>query len=478
MTSRTFFLCFIFSTIFVLAFLPTVDPDFFWHLKTGKLLLEGGFPQGDPYSFTKSGSPWHLHEWLSEVLMYKVYEVAGSQVLSLLFAFIIVFTFIIVYLRTNEKPYVSGIVTFIVAYVSSVSWGVRPQVFNMLFASIFIYILEGLRKGELNKKNYLLLFPLLVLWINLHSGAILGLVLIGIYVFLNHFYAHSKETQLSFISSIAVIFLAIFALLLSPHGYSSLIYPFETLSSEAMKAYINEWHSPDFHSDTGRPFYLLLISVFLIIMFSKVKPSMSEGILILGSLSQALMSYRNIPFFCICLGPYLSSALGDMLKNVPSIKHLIRPPDRSSPRGEKLVSAMLFLGFSIVCLMDIQSRIKLSDEAISKEFPTIAIDSLKEQLNSQTNPRVFNYYSWGGYLIWNDIPVFIDGRADMYGDEFFNRYASVATVKANASEILDEFNIDYVLYPTDSPLITFLKASGKYHLVHEDKLATILKRSS
>ncbi len=64
----------------------------------------------------------------------------------------------------------------------------------------------------------------------------------------------------------------------------------------------------------------------------------------------------------------------------------------------------------------------------------------------------------------------------MYGDEFFNRYAEVAKVEGDVSKILSDYNIDYVLYRTGMPLVTYLKASGMYREIYKDDLATILER--
>jgi hypothetical protein len=45
-----------------------VDPDLWWHLRTGQWIMETGhIPRSDPFSFTRAGSPWVSHEWLSEV---------------------------------------------------------------------------------------------------------------------------------------------------------------------------------------------------------------------------------------------------------------------------------------------------------------------------------------------------------------------------------------------------------------------------
>lgn len=472
MSARSFFLSFIFITLTALGFSNSTDPDFFWHIKTGELILTSGFPDGDPFSFTKLGSFWHLHEWLSEVLMYYLYVNFPHYVLSGLFAVFIILTFVLVYKRCEEKPYIASFATFITAYVSGISWGVRPQVFNMLGASLFIFVLEKIRKGERGFGSYILLFGSLILWVNLHAGAVLGTFLIMLFTALNFIKPIQNEIRPKLLVAVGLVFISILCLTLSPNGVNSLFYPFETLTSPAMRAYIDEWHSPDFHSDIGMPFYFLLMFTFFILLISRVTPSISDGVLILGSLAQALMSYRNIPFFCICIAPYLSKAIGELFSRRDELASLVNPPPIKETLGVKILFSVLTISFLAYGLNAVIKTYSKESEEITKNFPVEAVAKLKEF----SAKRVYNFYSWGGYMIWNELPVLIDGRADMYGDEFFHKYSEVANVKKNAYETLESFKVDYVLFPTESSLVPFLKANGQYEQIYEDKLATILKR--
>ena len=59
--------------IFVIAVIPLKDPDLFWHLANGRLILSSdSIPRSDPFSFTMYGKEWICHEWLSDVAMYIV----------------------------------------------------------------------------------------------------------------------------------------------------------------------------------------------------------------------------------------------------------------------------------------------------------------------------------------------------------------------------------------------------------------------
>ena len=64
--------------LFALAARSVTDPDLWWHLRTGQLILRNhAVFHSDPYSFTRLGQPWVNHEWLSDVFLFAVYRVSG-----------------------------------------------------------------------------------------------------------------------------------------------------------------------------------------------------------------------------------------------------------------------------------------------------------------------------------------------------------------------------------------------------------------
>src|SRR5215813_1408822 len=56
-----------------------VDPDLWWHLRTGESIVQTGHvPRSDPFSFTREGSPWVSHEWLSEAIFFEIWKHSGA----------------------------------------------------------------------------------------------------------------------------------------------------------------------------------------------------------------------------------------------------------------------------------------------------------------------------------------------------------------------------------------------------------------
>ena len=80
------------------------DPDYFWHLRTGQLILDArALPSHDPFSFTRPDAPWVLHEWVFEVVLYSVYSIGGPFGVRLLVAMLMGATFSVVYSALRPK---------------------------------------------------------------------------------------------------------------------------------------------------------------------------------------------------------------------------------------------------------------------------------------------------------------------------------------------------------------------------------------
>ena len=184
LTFRRVFPIVLLSMVFVLAVRQSVsiDPDLWWHLKVGEQIIDTrSIPHTDDYSFTKQGSEWVAHEWLSEVIIATLYRLTGLVGLVTIFSLIIVIALWLVYRRCDGKPYVAGIAILLAAAASSPLFGIRPQMLTLLLASIYIVLLERFDPKEQSRRLWWLV-PLMLLWVNLHAGFALGLGLIGLYI--------------------------------------------------------------------------------------------------------------------------------------------------------------------------------------------------------------------------------------------------------------------------------------------------------
>jgi hypothetical protein len=112
----------------------------------------------------------------------------------------------------------------------------------------------------------------------------------------------------------------------------------------------------------------------------------------------------------------------------------------------------------------------------AQEFPAAAVDFISNQKPPQP---IFNEYAWGGYLIWRlypDYRVYIDGRADVYGDELMKEFLAVNDGKPAWREPLDTHGIRTVLIKPDAALASLLRQDSGWQNVFEDKQAVIFVR--
>ncbi|HEY0366848.1 MAG TPA: hypothetical protein VGC73_10265, partial [Pyrinomonadaceae bacterium] len=279
LTFRRVFPIVLLSMVFVLAVRQSVslDPDLWWHLKAGQQIIDTrSVPHTDDYSFTKQGSEWVAHEWLSEVIIDGISRLSGLVGLVTIFSLIIVIALWLTYRRCDGRPYAAGIAILLAAAASSPLFGIRPQMLTLLLASIYIVLLERFDPKEQSRRLWWLV-PLMLLWVNLHAGWALGLALIGLYIV-----RAVLDGEWDHLSPLLIVLIVCTALVpVNPNGFRMFSYPYETLTSTSMAAFIQEWHSPDFHKTTYLPLALLLLSTVAATALSPTRARLGEMFLVL-----------------------------------------------------------------------------------------------------------------------------------------------------------------------------------------------------
>src|SRR2546429_2043031 len=102
----------LFTAIFSLAAVPPLDPDLWWHLANGRLIITtGSIPHVDLYSFSAADHTWVMHEWLTDLSMYLLYQAGGLPLLVALFAGVVAASAVCLYLllrRSDLHPPLSA----------------------------------------------------------------------------------------------------------------------------------------------------------------------------------------------------------------------------------------------------------------------------------------------------------------------------------------------------------------------------------
>jgi hypothetical protein len=475
--------------IFAAAARPIKDPDFYWHLKTGQYLLETrSIPSVDIFSFVKFGSEWVTHEWMSELFMYSVFKVFGYLGLIVLFSGIITATFSIAYRRCQQvapHPYVAGFALILGAAATIPTWGVRPQMFSMLFASIFVMVLGNYCRNVRTRAIWLLV-PLTVLWVNMHAGFAMGVALIVLTIMslLTDgllLPGTSIKKEWPRVRSLCLLLAAcIGAVCLNPSGARMYSYPFETLTSHAMMQYIQEWKSPDFHEPMFQALALLFLATFSALALSGKRPRPGQLLVLVVTALATLRSSRNVPFFALVAIPLLAEHSWQWVITQPWGQWLTKPERREtgSAAALKIVLNILLLLITPLTVIAIRVGNSVANQQATEAglYPAAAADFIAKEKPPQP---IFNEYVWGGYLIWRLYPEYrvnMDGRADVYGDALVEEFLAVHDGEPKWREALDRQGIRTVLVKPDVPLASLLREDSAWQKVFEDNASIIFVR--
>ncbi len=474
LNARLLFALLLFLGLFAMTLRPVADPDFWWHLRTGQLIAEtDAIPRADPFSFTLPGRAWVAHEWLTELVFFGLYKAGGYGLLIVVFSLIITAAFLLVYLRSPGRPYAAGFALLLSALASAPAWGVRPQMLSLLFTAAFLYLLDLFQ--EKGRWQILLPLPLLtILWVNLHAGYFLGFAVIGIYIAGEAFPAlaallRRERPPLRKASLLSLALAAcLLAALANPNTWRILIYPFETLTSPSMMQFIQEWFSPDFHQPEWMPLAILVLALIAAPALARRPVSLTRVLLAVFLGFAALRSMRHVPLFALTAVPLLAAQLDGLTAGRQTV--------RATPRFARWLNPLL-LGLALLAIgLRFVSVIQEQPQSEAEMYPKAAADWI---LENRPEGNLYNAYGWGGYLIWRlypTYPVYIDGRADVYGDKFIYDYLRVYYGQPGWEETLAAAEVRLVLVEPDSGLAYALRGSPRWQIVHEDALSVLLMK--
>ncbi len=476
-----------------------VDPDLWWHLRTGQWIAENGrIPHSDHFSFTRAGQPWISHEWLSELVFYELWKNSGAAALIVFSAIVTTAGFMLLYLRCLPRGgpgHWAAAATAFGAVAAAPSWGVRPQMFTFALASLLLWLLE---RGEHRPRLLFWIPPLFLLWLNLHAGFALGPALILAYavgLLLETAAGSTAWPQARpILLRVLLLLLACLALVpLNPSGAQLYRYPFDTLRSPGMRSFIVEWFSPDFHQWLYRPFLLLWLLVLAALASSRWRPRGRVLVPLLFTAFAALDAVRHIPIFVLVAAPGIAAALPAARQVAEKLRftqvlgrtrlqscHQVARGEllsRGSSRFLPLFNAavlVLMAGFAFVNWV---SLARGQNSRVAERFPEKAVSLLRA---GHYPERIFVYYDWGGYAIWKLYPeyrVFVDGRADLYGDDLLRQsIQTVVEIRTGWREVLDRWQVEAILVPPSCALAQALLLDPNWHVASSDSQAILLLR--
>jgi hypothetical protein len=436
-----------------------VDPDGFWHLATGRLISESGVPRTDPFTFTWGGRPWTAHEWLTELVMFRLDEWLGRAGLTMIWSLFPAATFAIVIAALRRQgvslaaiaPAVALCALVLTTYVT-----LRPQAVSWLLLAALLAVLMGARPGR--APWLLALGPAFAVWANLHGLYVVGLGVLAVYAA----FTIAGRTPLASRRwwAVGALAAAIAGTVLTPAGIGGLTYPLRYLEpGDWGLGYIPEWNSPNFHE----PAHLLLLGLIAGVGLTGFRGVPGWlGLLAAVSIPASLLAMRSAPVAAVIAAPALAMGLDHALTAVRDRRSGARAKpgagqpgagQRGAHRAIDLATALLVAVVAVVTLVpgDLDASIRAETE---RRFPVASVNWLEER---QPDARVFAAYSWGGYVAYRlherGGTNFIDGRNDMFDQAILEDFSDIRLAEPGWAAKLDGYGVSAILLEPDDPLV-------------------------
>src|SRR5207237_5191894 len=173
-----------FVTTLIAAIQPLTVPDFWWHIAPGNWILSHhAVPHQDLYTFTVPDHRWITHEWLSEVVLAVLYAVGRLPLVSLTLGAVTAAGFLLVYLAIDRRVnfVIAGLALPLGVAAANPIWGPRIQMITFALSALTYLWVKRFCEGR--SRALYLLPAVMLLWVNLHAGFVLGYAILGIALF-------------------------------------------------------------------------------------------------------------------------------------------------------------------------------------------------------------------------------------------------------------------------------------------------------
>jgi len=476
-------LALVFALLGVLACRQVSSLDVGFHLKAGNHILLGhGWPGNDSFTFTVNDHPYIDTSWGYQIVLALVEKAAGPGGIVLVHAALVLALFALL-VRTARLAAVDA--TSVVAFLllgglaSEMRFEARPELASYLLLAVVLHLLHRRAAG--------LRIPLwglpviFLIWANTHSLFILGWAALACILAGQWLAGKGFDRELGTWAAASVGIC-----LVNPYGWKGVLFPF-TLATR-MRAgnvfaqSIGEFVSPfALRLSDQFPFYpkapiwsfrlyaLLCIAAAIALLGRR---KLWPLVLWIAFAPLAVAMIRNIPVAIVATLPGVMQALpvGQMFR-------------RRASRSAILLAAGLVA--VVIGLRTFNDAYYLADRRTDRfgfgwnrlVLPADAADWVQR---AGIHGPVLNHLNFGGWLMWQlPEPVFIDGRLEVMGEDFYKDYLRTMGSAEGLEAATTRYGLRWLIFPYGiSPeLFTRVNRDARWRLAYADHLACVFTRA-
>lgn len=427
------------------------------HIKNGEIILSQGLGSAvlrqNFYSYTNPAYPFINHHWLSGVIFYFIHKVGGFAGLSWFYIVLGLATLWFFWdaARRGSNWLAAAALAALLLGLMAARVEVRPEMFTYLFLGVFYWILWRCQNRE--TVRWLWLLPILMLlWVNLHIGFILGFFILGAFGLAELVQLIRKKPNKFFYLFIIGAACAA-AALINPATWRGLIYPFQIFNNYGYLVAENQ----------SIPF-LLRLNMGEQLRFKLFYAA--GAVVALSFIAAAVKNWRAIALADLVLAIGLGGLAFSGIRHfaafgffaLPVAAHNLRTvwPARMSRIGWSYAATAAALIILVSGYRDYLTLARRGEWQGLGLAPAVNASAEFFNNNHLAGP-VFNNYDVGGYLIYHLYPgqqVFVDNRPEAYPVSFYQNIYIPAQEDEDKWAALDSqyrFNAIFFAYHDYTP---------------------------
>jgi hypothetical protein len=462
--------------------------DLWHHLARGRVLVEEGvLLDTDRFTYTVPGLAFQDVNWGWQAGFYLLYRAGGLPLVQTVNAAVLALTMgvLVALARRRSGSPIAACMACVVAFLGL--WPlliIRPQTFSLLLFVVLMTVLDAATR----RPWWLMAAPaVMALWVNLHGGFPVGLVLIGAHTLATGVEAMTRETcdlrQRFLLAArgcgpwLVCLAASVLATLANPYTWH--VYEYVGLTSgRASARHIDEWLPPGLDSLTGKVFALSIVATLLLSALPGRRPSLREAIVAGCFLPAACGSVRMVAWWLLVCTPLLA---GRLVEAWPRLHAADADDDR--PSASAGLVNLLLLAAAVLSLPWMERYNPVFALPGRGHRTETDLQAAADYISERDGGRVFTRFAWGEYVGWALAPrgtIFMDGRIEIFPDEVWAQYAAVTRGRADWQEILDAYRVKWLLLDSsgyDGELLAALEHSGRWRQQFRQGNAVLLDRA-
>ena len=459
------FLCYMLTPI-------VFQNDTFYTIKIGELILNNGIDMLDHFSIHNIA--YTYPHWLYDVFIYIIYHFfsfTGIYISTIILFIGLMLSIYYTNTKLNKHKIIIAFITILSILPLTKYATARAQLVSyILFVWEYFFIEKFLQTK--NKKYALYLVIISLILCNIHVAVwpfyfILFLPFVAEYLIAKVFKLKTlfkekieieKNNNVKYL--LLIILFSLIMGLITPIKDTPYTYLIYTMMGNS-QSYIEEHLT----LDTVGIIYIITFLLEYIFMIVMSKTKLRYLFLTMGLAIMCYTSNRHVALFVILFSFVFINSLDNFF-----IKYNLKVDNLIKIFVNKIVMTViivLLLIGSIITFMINKDKEYFSNN----KYPIKASDYIINHLDYK-NIRMFNEYNYGSYLVYRGIPVFIDSRADLYTKEFsgldYDIFDDYIEYGINYNEIIEFYNLNYVLLSKERGLYTTFLYNSNYKLLYED----------